>query len=156
MTLIRYSVLAGIVGLLFSSPVLADDGCDGGCRGNRSGYDRGHHTKPNPHRNRHYAPRRQHVSRHYNRPRTHVRFNFGTAPYYPTRYYQHPRVMYSPVPVAPQPQVIYINNDNSRQVSMRDGRYCREYSTVINVGGRGEHTYGTACMQPDGSWQIIN
>ncbi len=44
----------------------------------------------------------------------------------------------------------------------RDGRdantgaYCREYQTVINVGGRQETAYGTACKQPDGSWKISN
>ena len=33
------------------------------------------------------------------------------------------------------------------------GRYCREYTTTIVVGGRTERAYGTACRQPDGSWQ---
>lgn len=36
-----------------------------------------------------------------------------------------------------------------------DGRYCREYQTSVLVGGRRESAYGLACMQPDGSWQII-
>ena len=35
------------------------------------------------------------------------------------------------------------------------GQYCREYSQTINVGGRVERGYGTACRQADGSWQII-
>ncbi len=35
------------------------------------------------------------------------------------------------------------------------GRYCREYQQVITVGGRQENAYGTACQQPDGSWEII-
>lgn len=33
---------------------------------------------------------------------------------------------------------------------------CREYTQTINVGGRSEQAYGTACRQPDGSWQIRN
>ncbi|MEQ8281789.1 MAG: RT0821/Lpp0805 family surface protein [Parvibaculum sp.] len=33
---------------------------------------------------------------------------------------------------------------------------CREYTQTINVGGRSEQAYGTACRQPDGSWQIQN
>jgi surface antigen len=37
-----------------------------------------------------------------------------------------------------------------------DGRYCREYQTHATVGGRTQDTYGTACMQPDGSWEIMN
>lgn len=35
------------------------------------------------------------------------------------------------------------------------GQYCREYSQTIAVGGRTERGYGTACRQPDGSWQIV-
>lgn len=38
----------------------------------------------------------------------------------------------------------------------RDGRYCREYTARSRVGGRDVQTYGTACRQPDGSWQIVN
>jgi hypothetical protein len=33
--------------------------------------------------------------------------------------------------------------------------YCREYNKTITVGGRYESGYGTACMQPDGSWMIV-
>ncbi len=35
------------------------------------------------------------------------------------------------------------------------GQYCREYNTVIVVGGKEEKAYGTACRQEDGSWKII-
>lgn len=35
------------------------------------------------------------------------------------------------------------------------GQYCREYSQNITVGGRTERAYGTACRQPDGTWQIV-
>lgn len=34
------------------------------------------------------------------------------------------------------------------------GAYCREYQQTVNVGGRTEQAYGTACRQPDGSWEI--
>lgn len=36
------------------------------------------------------------------------------------------------------------------------GRYCREYQQTIVVGGRNESAYGTACQQPDGSWEIVD
>ncbi len=36
------------------------------------------------------------------------------------------------------------------------GQYCREFTQSVTVGGRTEQAYGTACRQPDGSWQIIN
>lgn len=37
-----------------------------------------------------------------------------------------------------------------------NGQYCREFSQKITVGGRTENGYGTACRQPDGTWQIVN
>ena len=44
----------------------------------------------------------------------------------------------------------------TRTFQTNDGRYCREYQTVIRVGGRSEQGYGTACRQPDGSWKMVN
>lgn len=35
------------------------------------------------------------------------------------------------------------------------GRYCREYQSTVIVGGMAQGSYGTACMQPDGSWQVV-
>lgn len=35
-------------------------------------------------------------------------------------------------------------------------RPCREYTTEGWIGGRKETIYGTACRQPDGSWQASN
>ena len=95
---------------------------------------------------RHESPRRQHVSR----PRTVVSFNFRHPSYYhPRSYYHAPRVVY-----VPQPQVIYLNDNNSRAVDNDDGRYCREYQSVARIGGTSRQTYGTACLEPDGSWEI--
>jgi surface antigen len=36
-----------------------------------------------------------------------------------------------------------------------DGRYCREYTQKVVVGGQTKSGYGTACRQPDGTWQIV-
>lgn len=36
------------------------------------------------------------------------------------------------------------------------GDYCREYSQTVTIGGQSQRAYGTACRQPDGSWQIVN
>lgn len=38
----------------------------------------------------------------------------------------------------------------------QSGRYCREYQQTIFVGGQQQTGYGTACQQPDGSWQIVS
>lgn len=34
------------------------------------------------------------------------------------------------------------------------GQYCREYTQDIWIGNEKHQTYGTACRQADGSWQI--
>jgi surface antigen len=36
------------------------------------------------------------------------------------------------------------------------GQQCREYTHTVYIGGRAERAYGTACLQPDGSWRITN
>lgn len=52
------------------------------------------------------------------------------------------------------------DGDNYRIVPVKSyrssGRYCREYQAVAVVGGRRQQTYGTACLQPDGQWEIVD
>lgn len=36
------------------------------------------------------------------------------------------------------------------------GQPCREFITTITVGGEQQQGYGTACRQPDGTWQIVS
>ncbi len=36
------------------------------------------------------------------------------------------------------------------------GSYCREYQTQVNIDGKQEKAYSTACRQPDGSWKLVN
>lgn len=38
--------------------------------------------------------------------------------------------------------------------SAQDAPYCREYQQKVTIGGQVHQTYGTACQQPDGSWQL--
>lgn len=35
------------------------------------------------------------------------------------------------------------------------GRYCREYTQTIKVGGKTQQGHGTACREPDGTWKIV-
>lgn len=37
----------------------------------------------------------------------------------------------------------------------RQGKYCREYRTKVQIGNRTRNAYGRACRQPDGSWKIV-
>lgn len=43
-----------------------------------------------------------------------------------------------------------------KNVTVDGNQYCREYRTVADIGGKKQQMYGTACRQPDGSWQAVN
>ncbi|MBE0617447.1 MAG: hypothetical protein IH608_05920, partial [Proteobacteria bacterium] len=34
-------------------------------------------------------------------------------------------------------------------------RYCREYTATARIAGEPQQIYGTACRQPDGSWELV-
>ena len=38
----------------------------------------------------------------------------------------------------------------------REGRICRDYRTAATIEGRQQQLYGTACREPDGSWQRVS
>jgi surface antigen len=44
----------------------------------------------------------------------------------------------------------------TRTARTADGRYCREYEARAAVNGQAAATYGTACRQPEGRWELIN
>ena len=44
----------------------------------------------------------------------------------------------------------------TREGTSESGRYCREFQTAVKIDGNNENAYGTACRQPDGSWEIVN
>ena len=92
----------------------------------------------------------------------------ATSPYYygpayytpypaPVAYYAQPPVVYAQPPqeVYQQPQPV-MQQPAPQQVSMADNSYCREYDTMSRINGVITPTHGTACYQPDGSWQIVN
>ncbi|MER2520738.1 MAG: glycine zipper 2TM domain-containing protein [Bdellovibrionales bacterium] len=65
--------------------------------------------------------------------------------YEPSSYimtYYRPNYVAPPAP----PPAIYVDDTS--------GSYCREYSQQIRIGNQVQESYGTACMQPDGSWKI--
>ena len=60
----------------------------------------------------------------------------------------------------PQPVIVYhvhhgIQYPVVREYQNYQGQYCREFQKDINIGGRIERGYGTACRQGDGSWRIV-
>ena len=71
---------------------------------------------------------------------------------------------YSRAQAAPVGETITWSNPKSgntgsytpvREGTSSSGKYCREFQQSITVGGKTEQGYGTACRQPDGSWQIV-
>jgi hypothetical protein len=76
----------------------------------------------------------------------------GPAPYYyapppPVYYYPPPPVVY-----APPPAPVYAP---PAPVSAAPQQHCREYQSESSVGGVPSTIYGTACLQPDGTWRIV-
>lgn len=43
-----------------------------------------------------------------------------------------------------------------KNVTYQGNSYCREYRTVATIAGKKQHMYGTACRQPDGTWQAVS
>ena len=69
-------------------------------------------------------------------------------------------VVYPPPPPRGA-QVVYVEPAPLQVVPASDpyldgeGRYCREYQTMVMVGGAAQPAYGTACRMPDGMWRIV-
>ncbi|NNE84037.1 MAG: glycine zipper 2TM domain-containing protein [Alphaproteobacteria bacterium] len=62
-------------------------------------------------------------------------------------------------------QIVWQNPDSGNYGSVTpvregtqasSGSYCREYQTTVTIGGREERAFGTACQQPDGSWEVVS
>jgi hypothetical protein len=71
--------------------------------------------------------------------------------YYPAPAYAYPAYRYPyayPPPAAYPPPTFYSSPAAA-------GQTCREYQTTTDIGGRRQPAYGTACLQPDGTWRIV-
>ncbi|MGE5537515.1 MAG: hypothetical protein ACM30I_02785 [Gemmatimonas sp.] len=104
----------------------------------------------------HYRPYHHHP---YWGPRYHSSLVVVSPP--PVYYAPPPPVYYVPPPpvyYAPPPVVSPMVDATPASAPYRtsDGRYCREYTTTTVVAGVPRSSYGTACLQPDGSWRIVN
>lgn len=44
----------------------------------------------------------------------------------------------------------------TKNVTVDGNQYCREYQSTATVAGKKQQVYGTACRQPDGSWQAVS
>lgn len=91
---------------------------------------------------------------------------FSGGDYHRPHYRPHPVVIERTVVVERPTRVVYTApyesyegpvgaTQTSPTYRNRDGRYCREFQTSVRVGGRSQPSYGTACRQPDGDWQVV-
>ncbi len=75
---------------------------------------------------------------------------YANPGYYGSTDYSVPIVYapYTPNYVAPPaPPPTYIDQNA--------GTYCRPFSQEIRIDGEPVESYGTACLQPDGTWRIV-
>jgi hypothetical protein len=86
-------------------------------------------------------------------PHSRVYFSFGFGPFfapYPYPYYYYPPpVYYAPPPVyyVPAPTVVQVPAAKP---------YCRVFRGDATIDANGRPFYGTACLQPDGKWYIVD
>ncbi|HLZ64635.1 MAG TPA: hypothetical protein VKQ29_00325 [Aliidongia sp.] len=70
-----------------------------------------------------------------------------------------PPVVYAPPPVAyAPPPVVYAPAPAPAAYAPAPApaaQTCREYQSTIQVNGQPQQSYGTACLQPDGTWRIV-
>jgi hypothetical protein len=91
-----------------------------------------------------------------------VGFGFG-VPLGPPAYYPPPPVYYAPPPAYyyPPPPAYYYPPPQAYAPPSAVGdesgqdQTCREYQSTTTIDGRPQASYGTACLQPDGTWHIV-
>lgn len=75
-------------------------------------------------------------------------------------YYAPPPVYIAPRPVVYQTTIVQpasvAANQTSPTFTTSTGQLCREYQSTGWVAGSPGAMYGTACLQPDGSWRVVN
>jgi hypothetical protein len=69
--------------------------------------------------------------------------------YPPPAYYYPPPAYYYPPPVADATPPSTVGDQASQDQT------CREYQATTTIDGRPQASYGTACLQPDGTWRIV-
>ncbi len=84
----------------------------------------------------------------------------GPPAYYPPPvYYAPPPVYYAPPPAYYYPPPVAYAAPPAPplapSVAPEAGQTCREYQSTTTIEGRPQQTYGTACLQPDGTWKIV-
>lgn len=131
-----------------------------------SGHSGGHHYKQNRHKKRNY---KHHNKRHYGYNKHHYKRQhypryYGHGGYGGHYYYDddYDELLFGLVTGGILGYALNQSQHNQRydyppapDTYSQSGGNClqqREYQTTVIVGGRSVDAYGTACLQPDGSW----
>jgi hypothetical protein len=79
------------------------------------------------------------------------------AYYYPPppAYYYPPPAVYSPPPASYSPPPASYSPPAGAAAGPEAQQTCREYKGTSTIDGRQQAIYGTACLQPDGTWRIV-
>ena len=80
---------------------------------------------------------------------------YAAPVYYPPAYYPAPYA-YAPVYVSPPASYYPSAQSAAAPAPAVASGQCREYQTTTVIGGTPQQAVGTACLQPDGTWRIIN
>lgn len=81
---------------------------------------------------------------------------YAAPVYYPPVYYP-PAYAYAPAYAPPPPASAYYAPPQAyAPVPGSVASQCREYNSTTMIGGAPQQTVGTACLEPDGSWRIVN
>lgn len=70
-------------------------------------------------------------------------------------FYAPPPVVYAPPPVVYAPPPVVYAPAPAAYAPAPATQTCREYQSTIQVNGQPQQSYGTACLQPDGTWRIV-
>lgn len=105
--------------------------------------DGGYYGEPWHHHRRHHHPRLHHHPRYYS--------SSSVVFVEPA-----PTVIYQPAPVQYVPATSLVADPVSPSYTNESGQLCREYLSSAFVGGRQNQVYGTACLQPDGAWRVVD
>ncbi len=55
-----------------------------------------------------------------------------------------------------QPAPVYGQQPDPYGGTRYSQNYCRQYNGSVSVNGNTYPSYGTACLQPDGTWRMVN
>jgi len=142
-------VIALAFSLMAAQPAMADSfsiGYSTGGHGWNQGHRNSHHNQGRGWKHGHHKNHWRHDNHwgHHDRPRTTVFF----SSYYPVV----SQPVYYSQPIYLQPHQMMLG----QQVAYNSGEFCREYQSLVTVGGLRQNSFGTACLQPDGSWRVVN